>query len=162
MRKQLPVWQSIANPSYYFEGMPVLIYELNYETMCDDFDCNEVTAHDMFAIWANRLKKDDRYKNGLVDIHWFATIPGAAKFERVPFQYDHLAEIRSYPERHWLTAYDSDPINWLKCRIKDKRWRAPQNGESYGFIQDATGWKPSALQPFVFLPSLIYAAHNSV
>jgi len=38
--------------------------------------------------------------------------------------------------------------------VQDKLWRPGQAGKG-GFIQEATGWKPAILQPFVYLQSLL-------
>ncbi|NER28870.1 MAG: hypothetical protein F6J89_14840 [Symploca sp. SIO1C4] len=46
-----------------------------------------------------------------------------------------------------------EPLNWLSLPVVDKLWNN-QRADKGGFIQEATGWKPSILQPFVYLRAL--------
>ncbi|MFI8365303.1 hypothetical protein ACIGD1_34765 [Streptomyces sp. NPDC085612] len=55
--------------------------------------------------------------------------------------------------RHFLTWYThplhaatGEPLNWLRLPVVDRGWNASV-GDRGGFIQEATGWKPSPLQP---------------
>jgi hypothetical protein len=47
-------------------------------------------------------------------------------------------------------------LNWLTLPVVDKGWNEAQNDKG-GFIQEATGWKPSALQRTVNMPTLLSA-----
>ena len=49
---------------------------------------------------------------------------------------------------------NGERLNWLLLPVEDKLWNAKQANKG-GFIQEATGWKPSILQPFVYLPALL-------
>jgi hypothetical protein len=40
--------------------------------------------------------------------------------------------------------------------VKDLAWNQTTANKG-GFIQEATGWKPSALQPHVYLPTLLHS-----
>lgn len=101
------------------------------------------------------------YTDGLIPIHWFVESPGHAKIERMPFQYSIPPLRMSGPLDDFLTFYSwpvnarsGDPLNWLTLPVVDKAWNSKRAGKG-GFIQEATGWKPAILQPFVFLPSLL-------
>jgi hypothetical protein len=70
------------------------------------------------------------------------------------------------PEEDFLTFYSWPEdtktralLNWLTLPVVDKRWNN-QRGDKGGFIQEATGWKPSILQPFVYLPTLLEAVRD--
>ena len=53
-----------------------------------------------------------------------------------------------------VNSKTGERLNWLTLPVIDKRW-VGKHGEKGGFIQEATGWKPAVLQPFVYLPSLL-------
>ena len=50
-----------------------------------------------------------------------------------------------------------DRLNWLTIPVADRHWTAGHANKG-GFIQEATGWKPSILQPSLYLPGLLKAA----
>ena len=63
----------------------------------------------------------------------------------------------SSPTSYWpVDAETGDELDWLALPVVDKLWNS-KRGDKGGFIQEATGWKPSILQPHVFLPALIDA-----
>lgn len=49
-----------------------------------------------------------------------------------------------------------DRLNGLTLPVDDMRWTR-RRADKGGFIQEATGWKPNVLQPFVYLPLLLHA-----
>ena len=80
----------------------------------------------------------------------------------MPFQYEHLTDM---PSEDFLTFFthpvnsvSGKPLNWLTLTVVDKLWNS-KSANKGGFIQQATGWKPAILQPYVYLPALI---ENSV
>jgi len=96
---------------------------------------------------------------GLIPIYWFVSCSAHGIFESMPFQHAHVQEVGE----NFLTHYDwpVDPktggqLNWLTLPVVDKRWNRRQAAKG-GFIQEATGWKPGILQPFVALKSLLQA-----
>jgi hypothetical protein len=100
------------------------------------------------------------YSNGLVPIYWFVEGPGRGKLERMPFQYNHLKAADAAPE-DFLTFYTwpvnastGEPLNWVTLQVLDKLWNRTR-ADKGGFIQEATGWKPAILQPFVHLQTLV-------
>ena len=52
----------------------------------------------------------------------------------------------------------SQRLNWLEIPVRDKLWN-PQRADKRGFIQQATSWKPSILQPYLDLPALTSAVN---
>jgi len=55
-----------------------------------------------------------------------------------------------------VNAKTGEPLNWFALPVVDKRWNT-RRADKGGFIQEHTGWKPSVLQPYVYLPSLMEA-----
>jgi hypothetical protein len=77
----------------------------------------------------------------------------------MPFQSPHSGE--EVEREDFLTFYDwpidmvtGERLNWLTLPVVDKLWRDKRMDKG-GFIQEATNWKPSILQPFVYLDSLL-------
>ena len=146
-----------------WEGSLAAYWEVEGDPISDDYTPKEVSALLLLQRWANGCK--EAYANGLIPIHWFVWSVDAGKFESMPFQYDHLADVREYPKEDFLSFYGW-PINvmsghllnsWFSLPVVDKLWNEHHAAKG-GFIQEATGWKPSVLQPFVYLPSLLEAA----
>ena len=72
----------------------------------------------------------------------------------MPFQHENLCPT------NFLDYYSSpidcetgEKLNWLALPVEDKLWNSKCQNKG-GFIQEATGWKPSILQPYVYLPAL--------
>ncbi len=108
-------------------------------------------------MWAERANK--RYPTGLVPINWFVSREQSGKFEAFPFQHDHVGR-GAFGEDfltfyHWpVNANTKEPLNWLELPVADKLWNEDR-ADKGGFIQQATRWKPSISQPYVYLPSLM-------
>lgn len=141
----------------------VLYWEVSLDPISDDFTPKEISAPELFSRWARRVR--EKYRKGLIPIHWFVDVHGenVKTFEYMPFQFQHL---RPAIREDFLTFFSwpvvvktSKPLNWMELPVIDKLWR-PGRGDKGGFIQEATGWKPSAGQPFVYLPSLENAVHQ--
>ena len=131
-------------------------WEVMGDPISDDYTPNEISARDLLDLWVKRHSSE--CKDGLVPIHWFVrSDPG--KIEGMPFAYDHFRG--KYHLEDFLHFYcwpthvvTGEPLRWLSLPVVDKLWNE-QRGDKGGFIQEATGWKPSILQPFVYLPSLL-------
>ncbi len=143
-----------------WDGELVARWEAAHDPISDDYTPAEISARDLLARWADQVKKE--YPNGLVPVYWYVESPGHAKFERMPFQFPHHAgrsedflTFYTWPEE----AKTHESLNWLTLPVADKRWNK-QRGDKGGFIQEATGWKPSILQPFVYLPTLLEAVRE--
>lgn len=138
-----------------WEGLLQAYWEVSLDPMSDDYTPEEIGATELLKKWADRVT--EKYLDHQIPIWWFVECELAGKFESMPFQYLHGLEV---PE-NFLTFYDwpievasGEPVNWLRLPVVDKLWKAEKSNKG-GFIQEATGWKPSPLQPSVYLPSLL-------
>lgn len=152
------VWKvrSLAS-SHDWAGPLIAYWEVHLDPMSDDYTPDEISAVDLFRMWAGRLR--EQRPDPLIPIYWFVESPGQGKFERMPFQYPQNLGITA-PAEDFLTFYTwpissttGAPVNWLTLPVADKLWRKG-HADKGGFIQEATGWKPSILQPMVYLPAL--------
>ncbi len=146
---------------HQWEGDLVAYWEVHRDPISDDYTPDEITARDLFSLWVDRVRYE--FPNCLVPIHWFVGSSDQGKFERMPSQFDHFPDM---PRRDFLTAYEwpvdvatGERLNWPDLPVVDKFWNSAR-ADKGGFIQQATGWKPSILQPHVFLPALIAASHS--
>ena len=135
-----------------FEEPLTAYWEVHYDAMSDDHTPDEMDAVELLREWAAKVGKD--YENNLVPIFWFV------RSERMPFQFLHCPETK---EENFLTHFTwpvnkrtDDRLNWLVLPVVDKLWNKNRANKG-GFIQETTGWKPSILQPFVYLPSILSA-----
>ncbi len=133
-------------------------WEVEMDPMSSDFTPAEISAFDLFLRWAGRVRAE--YPDGLVPILWFVGSP-TMKVEFMPFQFQNTPLSEDFLTHFtWPTnAATGDALNWLALPVIDKVWNR-KRADKGGFIQEATGWKPSILQPFVFLPSLIESARR--
>lgn len=146
----------IRAPKYGFEwtGSLVAVWEAAYDPITDDYLPSEKSAAELLSMWADIVA--EKYPDGYVPLHWYVESPGHGKFEAMPFQ--------PGTGQDFLTHYDwpEDPdtgelLNWLTLPVRDKLWR-PGRANKGGFLQEATGWKPTILQPTVHAPGLLGAA----
>lgn len=143
-----------------WEGPLVAYWEVSFDPISDDYLPDEISAEELLRKWARVV--GDKHPDSLIPIYWFAASEEAAKFEAMPFQYDHFKgrykvenflDFYGWPEH----AVTGEPVNWLMLPVADKLWNK-RRADKGGFIQEATGWKPSILQPYVYLPALLKAA----
>lgn len=133
-------------------------WEVSLDPISDNYTPEEIDARELFGRWVKRVH--EKYPNDLVPIRWFVACREQGIFEAMPFQFDHFGD----PTRENFLTFFSWPINpvtgerlnWLTLPVVDKLWN-PKRADKGGFIQQATGWKPSILQPYVYLPSLTSA-----
>ena len=142
-----------------WEGPLVAYWEIELDPMSDDYTPDEISARELLDKWAARVS--EKRPDGLIPIYWFVESREAAKFEEMPFQYDHFEG--KYKREGFLDFYGwpvhvvtGEPLNWLTLPVADKLWNK-RHADSGGFIQEATGWKPSILQPHVYLSALLRA-----
>jgi hypothetical protein len=145
---------------YTWQGPLVAISEVSGDPISDDYTPDEIDAQELLRHWAARAQ--EHFPDGLVPISWFVACSSQGKFEAMPFQF-----LWEYPKEDFLTFYDwpvhpdtGERLNWLSLPVQDKRWNRRRANKG-GFIQEATGWKPSILQPLVFLPPLTRAVGAS-
>jgi hypothetical protein len=101
---------------------------------------------------------EQHYGKGAARIHW--SVQGDGTFEAAPFQHQPLMA----PPEDFLTYYSwpehhrtGERLCWNRLPVVDKLWR-PRRADKGGFFQEATGWKPSPLQPVVYVPQILAAA----
>lgn len=135
------------------------VYEVYLDPMSDDFTPAEINAQDLFDRWVAKVRK--KHSNGLVPISWYVEFDGG--LEVMPFQFEHHALVENFLTHYaWpVDASSGHLLNWLMLPVMDKHWNA-KSANKGGFIQEATGWKPSIFQPFVYLPSLTDARRLDV
>lgn len=162
--KQTPMWRSNrVGTTWEPEGMLVAYWEVEGDPISDEYTPKEISARELFNRWAAGVQK--RFPNNLIPIHWFLEYKGKdlSTFEGMPFQFEHIPD--SFPE-NFLTFFTwpvnsktGEQLNWLTLQVADKLWNR-RRADKGGFIQEATGWKPAILQPYVYLPSLMSALNE--
>ena len=152
-RSETEVWKvRIKSNNIEWEGPIVAVWEVASDPISDNYLQSEISAHELLREWAKVVRQ--RYPDGLIPIYWFAMSEEAAKFERIPVQFHHASQEDFLTFSTWpINTKTGEPLNWLRLPVIDKLWSATRANKG-GFIQEATGWKPAILQPFVYLPSL--------
>jgi len=159
-KKQAATWKVRSLRSdYEWEGILVAYWEVALDPISDEYTPKEINARELFYRWAKEVKK--KYPNNLIPIYWFVECREQGKFAYAPFQFNHFIE--SNPSEDFLSEFTwpvnsltGEKLNWLKLPVVDKLWNS-KRGDKGGFIQEATGWKPAILQPYVYLPALTSA-----
>lgn len=146
--------------SGHMRTTPLYLYwEVHCDPVSDHYDPSEISAEEMWDEWRT-LYPDDKdceeiYGAGTYSVWW--SIRGHGVFERapfqeprpLPFQAKNFLDKFSWPEE----AGTGDRLQWSALPVVDKLWR-PDRADKGGFIQEATGWKPSPLQPYVNIHQL--------
>ena len=134
-------------------------WELVLDPISEDFSADTMSAADLMKLWVGRIGSRG-YRGGLVPIYWYVESQDSRVLESMPFQYEHYT---GHAREDFLTFFtwpidtkSKTRLNWLELPVLDKEWNVRQSHKG-GFIQEATGWKPAILQPFVFLDSLTEA-----
>lgn len=153
-------WNIRAKSGYQHTAIALeLVFEPDLATISDNYTPDEISAHDLFRIWAN--KAEEQFGD-IVPIYWYAS--GDGIFEQAPHchaskvlseKYDSRKEdLYAYYTRP-VHAETSEPINWSRVPIPVGTW-APggQHLSKCDYIVNATGWMPSPLQPSVSLAFL--------
>lgn len=141
-------------------GDLTLVWEAHRDPVSDDYDPDEASAREVWRIWRTRYPVDERaeerWGEGAVRIAWFV---GGDVFEAAP----HAINLSDYEPDTFLDSFTrpidvttGEPIQWTRLPVEDKLWRESR-ADKGGFIQEATGWKPSPLQP-VFWPDQLAEA----
>ena len=117
-----------------------LHWEVNGSPMSDDYTYDEA---DEFELWRRWVQE---YGSKAVGIYWAVHSPSTGAFETAPFQGWSQDFLTHYT---WPKSVETgEKLNWLTLPVMDRRWTA-EHMEKGGFIQQATGWKPSPLHAFV-------------
>lgn len=131
----------------------VLYPEPDGSSMSDDFLPEEASAQELWRMWVDRhavtyhQRHPQKYRLGEVPIYWTITQPSfTGTFEAAPHAPNVLPENFLTHYTHPRQAETSEPVNWLRLPVMDRGWNETA-ADKGGFIQEATGWKPSPLQP---------------
>lgn len=134
-----------------------LRWELNGDPISDDYYQSETSADELWRIWVRWLNRKDGWSKRLGPpwLHIYWSIRGRGTFETAPFQYcefpiskDFLS-FYTWPEH----AHTEEDLNWSRLPVANKLWRE-KSADKGGFIQEVSGWKPSAYQSHVNLRTL--------
>ncbi|WP_069766027.1 hypothetical protein [Streptomyces sp. LUP47B] len=144
----------------------VLLAEPSGAGIADDYSPDEISAADLWRLWADgnansdHRKWPDLFRPGEVQIYWTVTLPEITGiYEWAPHTLTTPPDPQlvklfgDVPPENFLTHFThpvneetGERLNWLRLPVVDRGWNATV-ANSGGFIQEATGWKPSALQP---------------
>lgn len=154
--KQIQTWRSHEDSSYEAQGILMAYWEVDYSSISDNYTVQEISAMDLFKQWVELILK--HYPNHLIPIYWSVECQECAEFEEMPFQFQHSPVAHSDEDflsiyTHPTNSVTGERLNWLDLPVVDKLWNS-KRADKGGFIQQATGWKPSILQPYVYLPAL--------
>jgi hypothetical protein len=151
---------SLPPPKYYtysnkhtgheFREQLVLTYEIGGSPISDYYSPDETDAEELFNVWAARYGETE---DGFQRIAWYVTTPGFSRvLEFAP--YDPIFESSFLTDFTWPVDDDGQPLNWMTLPVQDLHWRIGQ-ADKGGFIQEATGWKPGAMQDRVYMEMLL-------
>lgn len=130
-----------------------LQWEVIGDPISDSYTPSEISAHELFDAWGRKYGSDN---DGLLSIYWLVSPVGeAAPLQGPPFDDMNFHMYWSDP----VDAETGESINWMTLPVIDKKWNL-EEGDKGGFIQEATGWKPSPLQPYVSYASLAAAVSS--
>lgn len=124
----------------------ILGWSLDFDSISQDYP-DDTPAREIFRAWLGRLPEDAEN----VAVNWWIPTMG----ESLPFLGEDEDFLTFYS---WPTHSDTgEKLNWLKLPVEDKVWNAERTDPG-GFVQEVTGWKPSAFQRTVHLPTLLRAS----
>ena len=138
------------------------LWEINGDPISDNYTPEELDAIGLLRAWVKRYyphpAAERLYGPGMVGISWFIEIAGM--FESA----DCTADVYRDDQETFLSHFShpqhdnsGEPINWNRVPVADKLWDRTHDDKG-GFFQTATGWKPSPLQPAVYVPGVLRAA----
>ncbi|MEU5660111.1 hypothetical protein ABZ802_31510 [Streptomyces sp. NPDC047737] len=128
-----------------------LRYGLTGADDTDDYLADEISASTLWKRWADQYADADhrhhpgRYRRGEVHIDWTVVSPQGT-FEASPHVYGHAGEDFLTHYTHPTNPETGERLNWVRLPVIDLGWHASASDRG-GFIQQATGWRPSPLQP---------------
>lgn len=144
-------WSSRRTGHTWTEPL-VLIAEPDGSSMSDDYLPEEISAEELWRLWVDRYavtyhrEDPDNYRLGEVPIYWTVTLPTVTGvFEAAPHTPNVLSKDFLSHYTHPTHAQTGEPLNWARLPVLDRAWNDTASDKG-GFIQEATGWKPSPLQ----------------
>jgi hypothetical protein len=152
-------WRYRSRESGFEKVGPLsLHWELNGDPISDDYIAEETEARDLWSKWIGWLRSGEGHFHPdlgepMVSVYWGVHGgPEDATVEAAPHQVSEFYGQQNFLNffSHPLNAETGEPLNWLRLPVADKLWR-PGQSDKGGFIQEASGFKPHALQPAVDL-----------
>src|SRR5690242_5845898 len=117
----LPIWRytRLEESRETFESTLCLWWELNGDSITDDYLPEEESAEALWRRWV------ENYAKATMPILWYVYSTDAAKFEAAPFAPQLDAEGRG-----WLTYYswpvsadeEETPVRFTELHVADKLW----------------------------------------
>lgn len=158
-------WTFSSRRSEHTRTVELVLYaEPDGSSMSDDYRPEDTSAQELWRMWADRYAHayhrdyPSQYRPGEVPIYWYVTQPTfRGTFEASPHAPNALSEDFLSHYTHPRHAETGDPVNWLRLPVLDRGWNAAV-ADKGGFIQEATGWKPSPLQPTMDVAQIAAAA----
>lgn len=158
-------WTFSSRYGYERTTVLSLYWEVNGDPMSDDYEPEEITADRLLMKWARKYCPDPSV-DPWAPIYWF--VSGYGVFDAAPFQREYQPSDPTGFLRHygWPVDERGERLQWSRLPVVDKLWHPSGHGRHYqankgGFIQEATGWKPSPMQDRVHVPDLLAAAGYS-
>lgn len=155
-------WTFESRRSGYRRTVPLGLYwELDGDPMSDDWRIEEIGARDLYDQWRRRYPMDHNaealWGPGAYEIHWFVVGPGV--IELAPLPKLRASGLPNFLDSFtWPNNPNTGSLRWTRLPVVDKGWSAQALNDGLatkgGFIQEATGWKPSALQRMVNITEL--------
>jgi predicted GIY-YIG superfamily endonuclease len=139
-----------------------LYWEVYGDPISDSYEIDEIDAEELWRTWLTRYPSDPdaeaKFGAGAFSISWY--VEGAGTFEAAPWTRNARNFLTYYT---WpINAITGERLQWPRLPLIDKVWRGHDLPKNYatkgGFIQEATGWKPSPLQPYVNIHQLAQVA----
>jgi hypothetical protein len=160
-----PIYQwSLRSHGRNFRGRLRLIYEVNGSSISDNWYPHELSAQGVWSQWRKWIDRHNEYQRDperVIPISWYVTSPDVAHFEAAPFT------TTCDDDCNWLTHYTWPvnevtlaPVSWTRITIEKCHW-SEFGASKGGFIEELTGWRPSALQQSVSVTHLERAANIS-
>lgn len=170
-------WTFSYKENHFEQTEELALYaEPDGSPISDDYLPEEITAAELWRMWVTQYadlyheKWPALYAPGVVPILWTVTRPTMSGiFEAAP----HMVDRPPIPEEyrwmgdtredflthftHPVHAVTGERLNWLRLPVMDRGWNETASHKG-GFIQEATGWKPSPLQPTMNVRQLGAAA----
>lgn len=129
-------------------GELTLSWCLPGDGITDGYTVEEISAAELWSMWRRNYAREDQQP-----IYWNVHGDGIGEF--APFVPHAVGSENFLSFYTWPVDDDGVRLRWFDLPIEEKAWNreAIEKGADWngGFIQEYTGWKPSALQPIVDL-----------
>jgi hypothetical protein len=136
-----------------FTSSLTLVWAPEGSSISDAYLPDEISAEELWKVWIEECagrphdRDPQRYRMGEVPISWSVTGsgPGVSTFEAAPYQPDEYEDFLTH-YTHPINATSGEMLNWMRLPVADRGWNE-STCDKGGFVQEATGWKPSPFQP---------------